>query len=176
MENQITNVCFTGHRPNKLYGYRSYEDWRPLFDAIYLLCEELYHDYGTRTFVTGGAQGVDQTAFWAVNRLTCAHLDVNNVVYVPMKGQELRWKKNGLFGQNDYKNMLSNASEYCVLNDTPSTAALLKRNEKMVNDTDAVIAVWDGEPEGGTAACVRYAEKMHRKVIRIDPRTFVNDL
>lgn len=176
MENQITSVCFTGGRPNKLYGYCSYEDWRPLFDAIYSLCEKLYSEYGTRTFVTGGAQGVDQTAFWAVNKLSCSHLDVNNVVYVPMKGQELRWQKDGLFGQNDYQKMLSNASEYCVLDNTPSTAALLRRNKKMVNDTDAVIAVWDGETKGGTASCVKYAEKMHRKVICLDPSSLVTNL
>lgn len=176
MKNQITSVCFTGHRPNRLYGYRSYEDWRPLFNAIYSLCEKLYTEYGTRTFITGGAQGVDQTAFWAVNKLIITHPDINNIVYVPMKGQELLWSKNGIFGQSDFRKMLQQASSYCILADTPSIAALIKRNEKMVNDTDAVIVVRNGDSNGGTTACMKYAYKIHRKVIHLDPSSLIADM
>lgn len=176
MGNQIASVCFTGHRPAKLYGYRSYEDWRPLFDAIYSLCEKLYNEHGTRTFVTGGAQGVDQTAFWAVRKLALSHPEIANIVYIPMKGQELRWRKDGVFGQNDFNKMLSMASQCYILDDTPSIAALFTRNRAMVNNTDAVIAVWNGEAKGGTASCVRYAKKKHRKVIRLDPSSLIADL
>jgi len=43
-----------------------------------------------------------------------------------------------------------------------------KRNEWMVDNSDAVIAVWDGTP-GATATAVDYARKLGRSVLVIDP-------
>ena len=43
-----------------------------------------------------------------------------------------------------------------------------KRNEWMVDNCDAVIAVWDGAP-GGTANTVDYARKLGKSVLVIDP-------
>ena len=43
-----------------------------------------------------------------------------------------------------------------------------KRNEYMVDLADRVIAVWDGS-KGGTANCVKYAEKVGKEIIRIEP-------
>jgi len=41
-------------------------------------------------------------------------------------------------------------------------------NEWMVDNSDAVIAVWDGTP-GATANTVDYARKLGRSVLVIDP-------
>jgi len=43
-----------------------------------------------------------------------------------------------------------------------------KRNECMIDNSDAVIAVWDGAP-GGAANPVDYAHKVGRSVLVIDP-------
>ena len=167
----IPSVCFTGHRPKKLYGYRSYEDWQPLMNTIYNVCKTLYEKYNTRTFITGGAQGVDQTAFWAIKWLKKNHNDINNIVYVPMPGQESRWMKDGVFGQDDYFKMLDAADNYTILSQKPSVQALIDRNHAMVRDTKAVVAVWDGDKTGGTTECIKYADTMHRKIIHINPTT-----
>jgi len=45
---------------------------------------------------------------------------------------------------------------------------LQKRNEWMVDNSDAVIAVWDGTP-GGPGNTVDYARKFGRSVLVIDP-------
>jgi uncharacterized phage-like protein YoqJ len=42
------------------------------------------------------------------------------------------------------------------------------RNEFMVNNSDIVIAVWDGT-NGGTANCVKYAQVENKEIIIIDP-------
>ena len=42
------------------------------------------------------------------------------------------------------------------------------RNIWMVERSDIVIAVWDGT-EGGTANCVKSAEKAKKQIIRIKP-------
>ena len=43
-----------------------------------------------------------------------------------------------------------------------------KRNEWMVDNSGAVIAVWDGTPSG-TANTVKYARKQKKAVLVIDP-------
>jgi uncharacterized phage-like protein YoqJ len=42
------------------------------------------------------------------------------------------------------------------------------RNEWMVDNSNAMIAVWDGSP-GGTANTVKYAQAKERPVLVIDP-------
>jgi uncharacterized phage-like protein YoqJ len=42
------------------------------------------------------------------------------------------------------------------------------RNIWMVDHCDALIAVWDGT-SGGTANCVRYAQKVGKPIVFIDP-------
>jgi len=44
-----------------------------------------------------------------------------------------------------------------------------KRNEYMVDNADIVIAVWDGT-KGGTCNCVRYAKKLGKDIVIINPK------
>lgn len=46
-----------------------------------------------------------------------------------------------------------------------------KRNEWIVHASDVMIAVWDGQPNGGTYNCVKYAWSCAIPVWRIDPET-----
>ncbi len=48
---------------------------------------------------------------------------------------------------------------------------MLERDRFLVERSDCLLAVYDGEQRGGTAATVRYAENMGRKLILIDPIT-----
>lgn len=48
-------------------------------------------------------------------------------------------------------------------------AKMQKRNEYMVDNSDIVIAVWDGT-KGGTYNCVKYAQKLEKKIIQINPK------
>ncbi len=45
---------------------------------------------------------------------------------------------------------------------------MLKRNRYMVDNSDIVIAVWDGRSGSGTGATVNYAKKQGKKVIIIE--------
>lgn len=168
------SVCFTGPRPKDLFGY---EDARP-YRAIIRVLDELIPAIvakGTTRFVSGGAQGFDQLAFWAVNHYV-QRLGIENVVYVPFKGQESRWSPYGLFGQGDYHKMIEKATEVKMLYDTPPTTGLVfqylyDRNHQMVNDTDFVIALLAGRSlewqmaKGGTSECVRYAMGKGKRVL-----------
>ena len=48
---------------------------------------------------------------------------------------------------------------------------MLERNRFLVDHAAALLAVYNGERRGGTAATVRYAQKMGRKIIVIAPLT-----
>lgn len=48
---------------------------------------------------------------------------------------------------------------------------MLDRNRFLVNHADCILAVYNGVWRGGTAATVRYAQKMGREMIVIDPVT-----
>ena len=60
-------ICFTGHRPNKMAGYK-HENYCSFLNSLEEHLQK-YLDAGFTKFITGGAQGADQLAFWAVHRL-----------------------------------------------------------------------------------------------------------
>lgn len=85
--NEIKNevqktICFTGHRPNKLAGYTNRVPYtvfvKNLKEMLIPLVEQ-----GYIRFITGGAQGIDQLAFWTVEGLKAAGyagLEFDNVI------------------------------------------------------------------------------------------------
>ena len=170
-------ACFTGGRPKSLYPTYAYaesrrKDYNHMIEKIYQHLVHLYDEYHIYRFISGGAQGFDQLAFQAVARLKQLHPDVQNIVYVPFKHQESKWMNNGLFSQEEYRNMLSQADEIkiCTPQLDPRTSnyglvarALYYRNECMCNDSSIVIGQYPDDTwinpatKGGTAACLRYA-------------------
>ena len=48
---------------------------------------------------------------------------------------------------------------------------MLARNRRLVDQAGILLAVYNGERRGGTAATVRYARKAGREIIMIDPFT-----
>lgn len=61
----INTVTFTGPRPKKLFGYNDKESYQKIVDVLKVQVKDAY-DNGARRFISGGAQGLDQMAFWAV--------------------------------------------------------------------------------------------------------------
>ena len=175
-----TTLCFTGHRPNKLVGYdkNNYQDF---VNHLAIRLEDYVKNFGITNFISGGAQGFDQLAFWAVHKLKRNHPEwhIQNIVYVPFIGQEVRWKKSGLFSQAEYQLMLRHADQVHICNPTVKAnadfkdirAALLQRNQDMVNDSDRVLAMYSHQEAlnhqltpGGTASCVSYAQSINKPI------------
>ena len=48
---------------------------------------------------------------------------------------------------------------------------MLDRNQRLVDSAARLIAIYNGEKRGGTAATVRYAQKEGREIIYINPET-----
>lgn len=163
----MATLCFTGSRPNKLCGYS--EDRYRYFvkDLSERLFTEFYQNRHVTRFISGGAQGLDQLAFWAVNRLKARGVPVQNVVYVPFEGQESRWVETGLFSQAQYRQMLQKADKVHTLAHVDAAdykavvGALMARNRSMIDDSDIVLALYPDDnwtiDKGGTASALRYA-------------------
>lgn len=64
----IDTICFTGPRPAKLYGYTKKEEYQKIVDQLKEVIRG-FAKFGIKNYITGGAQGFDQLAFWAVNSL-----------------------------------------------------------------------------------------------------------
>ena len=178
MESDKTmTVSFTGHRPKGIIAHRPYDEsnrteYQKIIDRLTIEIEKLVNA-GYTTFITGGAQGFDQLAFWAVNKVNNKHPEIQNIVYIPFKGQELHWAKTGLFSQHEYCLMLKKADHVHVCDENVNTSdfkqavkALMYRNECMVNDSGYVIGRFENDiwifpqTKSGTANCLRYAKQM----------------
>ena len=85
---------------------------------------------------------------------------------MPCPKQHVRWT---LGQQRKYKDLLASAAEFVMVSEAYDDGCMQRRNEWMVDRCDVLLAVWDGS-SGGTANCVRYAERVGRTVVRINPR------
>ena len=155
------SICFTGKRAKSLAGY-SRENYQQLFDKLYEFLYrlvEIYKEFDIE-FLSGGAQGFDQLAFWAVEKLKRNGYSVKNIVVVPFKGQENPWKDQGTFSKEDYNLMLSKADNVVILSEDSNNYAdkYKDRNHYMVDHSVAVIGLFN-EISGGTGECISYAKE-----------------
>lgn len=187
----MKTICFTGHRPNKLHGYKDRAAYQPLMEAL-KDCVRNLCEVGVTDFISGGAQGLDQLAFWAVHAVKKermsgikANTPIKNKVYIPFEQQPSRWAEDGVFGQNDYFKMLAAADEVVNVSEkrginskskNGAVQALFARNEEMVNASCIVIGLYSHNADfqtasGGTAGCLKYAYDKKKDIWLIDPKT-----
>lgn len=181
----MTTICFTGHRPSALCGY-DHDKYVEFVDDLSRRLSK-FCDGEPVKFITGGAQGFDQLAFWAIDKIRRdlppeKAKNIENIVYVPFPGQSSIWRQKGLFGKEEYDLMLKRATDirYCTAEKPATkrgiTAALMDRNHQMVDSSDIVIALcghdnWnDPATSGGTAACMRYAAAQNKTIYRLKCR------
>lgn len=84
--------------------------------------------------------------------------------FVPFLGQESVWPEKA---RAKYKWLMSRA-DLIAYTAPPGYAAwkMQTRNEAMVKSAGVMLALWDGSA-GGTANCVRYAEKVGTPVLNV---------
>lgn len=172
-------ICFTGPRPSHLFGYQNCTDYQNIMQALARLLQDLQQaDYDT--FISGGAQGFDQLAFFTVKTYL---MYAQNHVFIPFAEQPDRWVEKGFFGKETYRQMLREATSVTDISDgrhhmdyRECCKWLMKRNEEMVNHSSITVALWWHDKDyrtekGGTASCIRYSVKQGHKTILLDPIT-----
>lgn len=175
------NICFTGHRPDKLGGY----DWnspknQDIMSAISMQIMDLLDNNPNEQFhfICGGALGIDQMAFHICNKLKFTYKNITTEIAVPFRNQYIKWNKENFqiwrkqLYQADKLTLVDRLDKYKIKDyqeDIYYPAKMELRNHYMVDNSDLVIAVWDGT-NGGTGNCVNYAKKMNKKIIIINPK------
>lgn len=147
-------AAITGHRPEKI----------PDMDRVYHALIVAYQEHGVTRVIQGMAAGVDLTsakaAYASAIPFVCAR---------PWFGHMPR-----VTDRKNYEAALKHAAETVAVdpaNSYPGAWVYQKRNEWMVDNADIVIAVWDGT-KGGTANCVKYAEKVGKPIVNLAPVIF----
>lgn len=164
--------CFTGHRPNKLYGYDKTSDGNvklrtTLKDAI--IYSHLI--YGIDNFISGMAQGWDLWAAEIVLDLQKYLPNIKLICAIPCKGHKDSFPEDV---QDIYDTIIEMADYvHNVTGIKYFPRCMQIRNEWMVNNSIGYIAGWNGT-RGGTYNCLEYAEKVGKKHgFVINPRTFM---
>lgn len=161
-------VCsFTGHRPQNLpFGFNE-GDKRCIFlkKILQKKIEMMITKYGVKHFISGMAIGVDMYAAEIVLSLKKKYPDITLECAVPCENQSSKWSEalkkryDGIIGQCDKKTVLQ---KYYTKD------CMQKRNKYMVDNSDFVIAVWDGTPSG-TGKTVQYAKTLGKLIIIVNP-------
>lgn len=151
-------IAITGHRPEYFTSLRTPTGLDPLKWVDQAL-HEAVTVLSPSAFIVGMAAGVDILA-------ACVAIDRN----IPLIAAR-PWAQHRVNYHNLYDYILARAQEVVITNPAehyPGPHVYAQRNEYMVNNADAVIAVWNGIAKGGTAGTVRYAKRQGKPVHWID--------
>lgn len=168
----IRHSCsFTGHRPSKL-------PWR--YDESSAECIALKAslssritalvDAGVIHFLTGMAEGVDCYAASIVLALREQNTAIKLHCILPCVGQDTQWARAS---QTQYRSILEQADVIRFIRREKTKDCMLARNRFLVQWSSIVVAVYNGEKRGGTAATVRYARKEKREIFILNPETLI---
>lgn len=163
------SISLTGHRPGSLDGYDlSTAFYRKLEAGLHRIAERALERYGSVELHSGMALGADTVWSKAALRLRDEHPDeVYFVAEVPVETQAERW-----IGKRDrelWAQHVAAADLVRIYGESYSPRWLHARNQGMIEAAKLLIAVWDGSKTGGTASAVAYAEKIGKRMLRIDP-------
>jgi uncharacterized phage-like protein YoqJ len=162
-------IGFTGHRPKKVF-YNHDKAYTP--ECFELLLEFL-HNYISKNeylkdaeiFNTGGALGYDTAVAEVLFFYKCK---VN--LYLPYKSYGSNWYSNADRIRLEKHKHQANQVFYNCEDNTFCTSIMYERNKSIVDNSDVIIALWDGS-KSGTQHCVDYAREQNnyvsKKVINI---------
>lgn len=170
MKNELYRCCaFTGHRPSKLpWKYDENDNRCIALKAVLAQQIGKLAAASVTTFYTGMALGVDTWAAMAVLKLRERNTAIKLHCILPCEGQDAAWTATA---QMRYQHILSEADSIEYVKRLYDKKCMLERNQRLVDSAAFLLAVYNGEKRGGTAATVRYAQKAGREIIVIDPIT-----
>lgn len=146
-------VAATGHRPGKLGGH-GHQVQCDLVDLGMRYVSAARPDM----VISGMALGWDMAIAEAAR-----NYQVPFIAAIPFYTQHAAWPKES---QERYFNLLRQAHSVVIV--CPGEYAswkMQRRNEWMVDHADRVVALWDCQQvSGGTANCVRYAERAGKPI------------
>ncbi len=157
------SVCFTGHRPNKLF-FKYDENSAEFFEFKQKLYNKIVNaiNNGYRKFYSGMAMGVDIIAFEILLKLKNTYPDIYLVGVMPNKNQCYYWSNDWILR---HANIRQNCDSLIVINHSDNIkGGYHRRNRYLVDNSNLVIAVFNGDHKSGTGYTVRYAQKQDKAI------------
>ena len=161
-----STCCFTGHRPERLPWGVNEQDPRCVAQKEELreALEQAYAQ-GIRHFICGMARGTDLYFAEAVLELRERREGVTLEAARPCETQG-----RGLSGaeRERYEGSLDRCDYETLVQHTYDRGCMQRRNRYMVDRSALVIAIYDGDPTGGTAQTLAYALRQKVNVHILD--------
>jgi len=157
-------ICATGHRPDKLYGY-------DLSDIRYLFLKEKIKEIlilnNCTEGISGMALGLDMIFALAVIDLKDAGYNIKLHCAIPCINHTGKWTDDKI--KKMYQYILSRADTIHINSRKYNSFCMQERNIYMVDNSNIILAVYDGFSSGGTKNCIDYAISKNKKIISITP-------
>lgn len=186
----MIGIGFTGHRKDKLDLYVCPDNKIKIVFQLFKTITEVINNNPMEKefhFYSGGAIGFDQIAFDVVEmikkKFTNTDIVIINEIDVPFKLQYIRWS---LEEQQEYFEQIKIADKVVMVDciekykikglayETYHPAKMQKRNEYMVDNSDLLIALWNGDKKNsGTYNCIKYAKRRKQNIIYLNPKDFL---
>ena len=159
--------AFTGHRPKSFpWGYDENAPSCVLLKEVLASQISALAEQGVTDFLSGMAQGVDLWYAQIVLDLRKTNPALKLHAILPCEGQERKWTASA---QEHYRSILAQANEVIYVGQEYSRNCMLKRNRYLVDHSSILLAVYNGTYQSGTGMTVRYAQRLKREIIIIDP-------
>ena len=173
-EDILLSVAITGYRPMKLpFGFDlNHPDairLRAMLKAEY----ERLIDNGFKHFLTGGALGCDMMAAEVILELKEEYrkkkIRIGHWLCLPCYDHDAKWND----ADRERLAQIKQKSTTIYTSETPYYNGCMQvRNKYMVDTSRVLLGVYDGQ-KGGTHNTIEYAKKKNRKIILINPKTFM---
>lgn len=147
--------CVTGHRdiPVQQIEY--------VKDSLQREIEKAIAEGYTR-FISGFAEGVDQYFAEIVLEKKKENPDLQLIAVIPYKK-----RLESLNKKERTKLLLESCAEIKVIQEEYLPRVYSHRNRYMVENSDRVIAVYDGREKGGTVGTIRFTHKLKKELREI---------
>ncbi len=161
--------AFTGHRPHK-FPWRYDETDSRCVALKAVLAEQIsaLDEAGVKHFLSGMAEAVDTWAALSVLDLREKDPAIKLHCILPCKAQAEKWSASS---RELYRSILERADSVVYVSRNYHKDCMLDRNRFLVDHASILLAVYNGEQRGGAAATIRYAQKLGREIVVIDPIT-----
>lgn len=130
------------------------------------LIKNLIEKESVTHLISGVALGVDTYAANIVLNLKAQYPGITLKCAIPCETQAVKWNERD---RDIYYDLLAKCDKETLLQQNYTSDCMQKRNEYMVNNSDYVIAVWNGKPSG-TRNTVEYAKKKNKVILLLDPQ------
>ena len=123
---------------------------------------------GFTQFLSGMAEATDTWSALSVLDLGEKNPAIKLHCILPCKEQADKWSASS---RDLYHSILDRADSIVYVSRAYHKNCMLDRNRFLIDHAAALLAVYNGERRGGTAATMRYAQKMGREIVVIHPIT-----